>query len=173
MNRFSGRWVDNLMQKSHQKLQLKLLEKLFVTGIPFNIPHKFKFIELSDNRTILKLPYIRCNKNHLGGIHACATATLGEFPAGLGLVKHFSSSKYRLIMEELHVKYIKQAKEELIGIVEISDEQLALLKKELNETGITQAQIVTNIYNKGQEVIAEVHTKWQIKEWEKVSYKTI
>ncbi len=171
MNKTMTNLVDKLLENGHKKPVLKILEKIFNNGIPFNLPHKFIFKEITDKKIQLILPYIKKNKNHLGGIHACATATLGEYSAGLSLIRRFGSSKYRLIMEELHADYIKQVKEEVIGVVELDEAEKERIEKELNETGSCKVDISTNILNQNDEVIAVVQTKWQLKSWNKVTYK--
>lgn len=163
--------IDKLLTSSESKVALKALEKLFNSGIPFNLLHKFQFIELSHDRTILKLPGIRKNKNHLGGIHACATATLGEYPAGLSLVKHVGVSKYRFIMKKLEADYFKQSKSAVTGEVEIDHKELDRVRKELSESDKSEIIIVTNIKNLDEEVIAVIQTTWQLKHWDKVLYK--
>lgn len=163
--------VDNLMQKSHQKLALKGLEKLFNTGIPFNSPHKFEFVEISEQKTLLRLPFIRKNKNHLGGMHACAVATLGEFPAGLSLIKKFGATRYRLIMKRIQVEYFKQAKSELTGEVIIDHHELDELGKTLRQKNKAEIIIITNILNPENEVVSVVHTTWQLKNWKEVQFK--
>ena len=95
--------IDQLLKNSSNPIVLKLLNKTLNQGIPFNIPHKFKFIEVSPKKVIIELPYTRNNRNHLGGIHACATATLGEYPAGLLILKYFGIGTYRIIMSHLEV----------------------------------------------------------------------
>ena len=171
MNKKLSFLVDNLLDKSETRLALKALEKLFNTGIPFNMPHKFKFLELSDNKTQLKLPYKRVNQNHLGGMHACAIATLGEYPAGLSLIKRFGSSKYRLIMSKLEGDYIKQGRGDITGVVEIDESEFSRVENELTENDQSEIIISTNILNTNDEVIAVIQTTWQLKNWDKVSFK--
>lgn len=171
MNKALSKLIDKLIKNSTNKAALAVIEKMFNNGIPFNLPHKFKFIELSDKKVQVRLPFIKKNKNHLGGIHACATATLGEYTAGLSLIKIFGSSSHRLIMEEIHVNYIKQAKEELIGEVLIDPNEVCRITDELRDVRSSKMNIVTNILNKNLEVVAVVQTKWQLKCWDKVSFK--
>jgi acyl-coenzyme A thioesterase PaaI-like protein len=171
MNKTLTKLIDKLITNSTNKAALTVIEKMFNNGIPFNLPHKFKFMELTDKRVQVKLPFIKKNKNHLGGIHACATATLGEYAAGLSLIKSFGSSSHRLIMEEIHVNYIKQAKEDLIGEVIIDPNEVIRITNELITDSSSKMDIVTNVMNKNQEIIAVVQTKWQLKSWKKVSFK--
>ncbi|MBD63773.1 MAG: DUF4442 domain-containing protein [Halobacteriovoraceae bacterium] len=171
MNKQLSKLLDKLMAGSESKTKLVALETLFNQGIPFNIPHKFKFVEISHQKTVLKLPYIKKNKNHLGGLHACAVATLGEYPAGLTLVKKFGMSRYRLIMRRIQVEYFKQAKEALLGEVIVNHQELDQFGQQLQSEDMVEVEMTTNILNKSEEVIAVVHTVWQIKNWKKVSFK--
>jgi acyl-coenzyme A thioesterase PaaI-like protein len=169
MHKLGSSFIEKILDQSDKIFYLKIIEKIFIKGIPFNIPHKIKFIKMTDDVVILKLPYIKSNKNHLSGIHACASATVGEFSAGLSLVKHFGSSKYRIIMTELNVCYHKQAKEELFGITNKNIKEFKNLENQLQSIGVAQIEINTEIQNKEQEKIASVTTKWQLKTWSTVS----
>ena len=164
--------IDTLLSNSHKLLILKSLQGLFNNSIPFNKPHKFKFIEISDLKTQLKLPFIRLNKNHLGGMHACAIATLGEYPAGLTLIKYFGSTKYRIVMAKIEVNYLKQGRSDLIGNAEISSEEIQRIESELASDKKSNIIITTNILNKKNELVAEVFTTWQLKDWDAVSFKS-
>ena len=171
MNKKLSNLIDKLLLKSDSIIALKAIEKLFNIGIPFNLPHKFKFIELTEQKTRLLLPYKRVNQNHLGGMHACAIATLGEYPAGLALIKRFGSSKYRLIMSKLEGDYLKQGRENLFGDVSIDEDEFIRIENELKSSDVSEITISTNILNMKEEVIAVIQTTWQLKNWNKVSFK--
>lgn len=171
MNQQIYQLIDKLLRNSDSKTTLLALEKIFNTGIPFNIPHKFKFVELSHQKTLLKLPFILKNKNHLGGLHACAVATLGEYPAGLSLIKKFGASRYRLIMKRLQAEYFKQATTGVYGEVIIDHQELDQVGQKLKTDDSAEIIMTTNILNEDEEVIAVVQTTWQLKNWKKVSFK--
>ena len=171
MNRHTAKLIDRLLESSDSKFSLKALEKLFNLGIPFNLPHKFEFLEISSSKTLLKLPYIKKNQNHLGGLHACALATLGEYPAGLSLIKQFGSAKYRLIMRKLEADYFKQARGAVYGEVTCDPQVMAELTENLTAQDQAEVTLSTHIINQSQEVIAVIRTDWQVKNWEKVSFK--
>ncbi len=78
--------------------------------IPFNLPHKIRIKEIGADSIAMELPFIRANKNHINGIHACALATLCEYVSGLSLVRFLSPDKYRIILKDIHVIYHYQAK---------------------------------------------------------------
>jgi acyl-coenzyme A thioesterase PaaI-like protein len=162
--------VDKLIASSDRKAALIAIEKIFNNRIPFNLPHKFKFLELTEAATRLKLPYKKVNQNHLGGMHACAITTLGEYPAGLSLIKRFGSSKYRLIMTKLEADYIKQAMGELVGDVEIDHDEFNRIEQELEIADKATIIMVTNIKNTEDEIVSVVQTHWQLKNWKSVSF---
>ena len=74
-------------------------------GIPFNGPHKFKVDEIKPGFVACTAPFIRKNKNHLGGIHACCLATVSELSCGIALLSCLDAKKYRLIMQNMEVSY--------------------------------------------------------------------
>ena len=163
--------LDGLFARSDKKWALFGSQTLLNFGIPFNSPHKFKFLDIKEGVTTLKLPYKRVNKNHLGGIHACAIATLGEFPAGIVLVKALGFAKYRLIMKKLDAEYFLQAKTAVIGTATVSKEELIRVQSELKISDSSEVKVTTEIYDLNENHIATVNTTWQLKNWTKVSFK--
>src|SRR4051812_47753649 len=89
--------------------QLWILNKFIGNFIPFNGPHKYKIIRITDNGFEIEMPYKRKNLNHLKGLHACGLATLAELSAGLTLIRKLGFKDYRLIMQELNMEYFYQA----------------------------------------------------------------
>lgn len=159
-----------LLDKSDTKLGLKALEKALIHGIPFNIPHGFKLLKLDGHQAVMKLPFKRANKNHLGTAHACAIATLGEFPAGLLLIKNFSPEKYRVVMKELNVSYEKPGAGDLEGVASYESEALVAARKELDAHGHALVLGETDIFNSKGESIALVRTQWQLKKWSQTKH---
>ena len=171
MNRKLSRFVDKIISKSESKLGLAVMQKVFNTGIPFNIPHKFKFLEITNECTQLLIPDIRANRNHLGGIHACAIATLGEYASGLTLIKKFGNSKYRLIMEDIRVHYIKQGIGALTTEVTLEADEAQRIQKEIVDNNETHISFIANICNANDEIVAVVESNWQLKGWSSVTFK--
>jgi acyl-coenzyme A thioesterase PaaI-like protein len=163
--------VDKLLSNSDSKVGLLVLQKVLNSAIPFNIPHKFKFIELSDIRSQVSLPYIKYNKNHLGGIHACAIAALGEYTSGISVLKNFGFTKNRIILSDLHVNYIKQAKEAVTGEVTVDKDELKRVVDELKLEGVSEITLATNIINSNDEIVSVVQSTWQLKEWKRIKKK--
>ena len=157
--------------KRDDKLSRLALDNLLRVVIPFNTPHGFSFKKLSDEEVQISLPNFKLNHNHLGGIHACAIATLGEFCAGMTLVKHLGLSRYRFILSELSVKYHLQGRTGLTGVAKMSRERIDEIKQLLTEQEKVLVEHNTEILNRHGEKVADVKTVWQLKDWNKVQLK--
>lgn len=160
--------IDKLMANP-TKLNLIALDRVMSLGIPFNVPHGMTIRNISPDEVRVVLPNRKLNHNHLGGIHACAMATVGEYCAGLSLLSKFGISKYRLIMSELSVTYTWQGRTDLEGICSPRVIDADAVKAALDE-GQTYTQSFETILQEvktGKEV-ARVRTTWQLKPWNRV-----
>ncbi|HXH75279.1 MAG TPA: DUF4442 domain-containing protein [Bacteriovoracaceae bacterium] len=162
--------IDALLARPG-RFNLMTLNKVLTFGIPFNAPHGFKIKELSAEKVVISLPNKKLNHNHLGGIHACAMATVGEFCAGMSLLTTFGISRYRLILAELHVQYTYQGRTDLEGSCLISQIDKALLTQSLDQDGKYLQELKTIIKDVNAKEVAVITTLWQIKDWKKVNTK--
>ena len=162
--------LESLLKKN-TILSKMALNNVLRVAIPFNAPHGFSFKKISDYEVQISLPNFKLNHNHLGGMHACAIATLGEFCAGMTLAKHLGFQKYRFILSELSVKYHLQGRTGLTGIAQITPERIAEIKHDLTGKDKILVDHNTEIMNKHGEKVADVKTTWQIKDWTKVQLK--
>ncbi|MFL5786251.1 MAG: DUF4442 domain-containing protein [Bacteriovoracaceae bacterium] len=163
--------IDKLMANP-TKVNLIALDKVLRLGIPFNAPHGFAIKALSPDQVKVSLPNRKLNHNHIGGVHACAMATVGEYCAGLSLLSKFGISKYRLIMSDLSATYSWQGRMDLEGICSPTAIDEAAVKAALDE-GKTYSQPLETIIQEvktGKEV-ARVKTTWQLKPWGQVKTK--
>lgn len=160
--------IENLL-KNPTTLNKKILSGVLRFGIPFNISHKLKVIEIKDDHTIIEIPFIKKNKNHLGGQHACAIATVGEVTAGVNLMRFFSPRKYRFILSKLEVQYLYQGKTALQGISKLSLDKVNQTKTLIENEGKSLVEAHTEIYDQDKNLVANVQTIWQLKEWKKTS----
>jgi acyl-coenzyme A thioesterase PaaI-like protein len=151
--------------------KLSILDKALKIIIPFNAPHGFKLKTLSADEVVISLSNKKLNHNHLGGIHACAIATLGEYCAGIALLKCLGINKYRLILAELNVKYTYQGRADLEGVCSIHQIDLDKIKIALNNSDKYLQELKTNIKDIHGKEVALVTSLWQLKDWEKVKTK--
>lgn len=140
--------------------------------IPFNAPHGFQVMEITDSKVKVRLPYRRSNFNHIRGIHACALATVSEFSTGLLLIKRLDPAKYRLIMQRLEMDYHYQGKMGASAIFEITDEWLqdrVLVPLTMNESVVVPCEV--HIHDDKGNHLTTGKIFWQVKDWRKVRTK--
>jgi len=90
---------DVLFKKAqHSKFHKWVLNLALYRMIPFNKPHGFKVLQISDQEVRTFIPYKRKNFNHIRGLHATALATLSEFTTGLLLLNVLGSKNFRIIL---------------------------------------------------------------------------
>ena len=162
--------IDKLLENP-TKVNLMALDKLLTVGIPFNAPHGFKIKSLNQDAVIIALPNRKLNHNHIGGIHACAMATVGEYCAGLSLLSSFGISKYRLILSDLSVKYTYQGRVDLEGVCYPNQIDVEKVRVALEADGIYSQPLKTTIRDLNGKEVAVVSTVWQLKNWEQVKTK--
>ncbi len=140
--------------------------------IPFNRPHGFNIEAIGEDFVRTGSGYRKSNFNHIRGIHACAIATIAEFSAGFLLMIKLDPARYRLIMSNMEVEYIYQAKENIFSESRCSNERLntevivALKNQEL-----VTVRMESRIFDASGNDIALAHTTWQIKRWDVVKTK--
>jgi len=162
--------IDKLLANP-TPMNLMAIDKVLRLGIPFNAPHGFKIKNLSKDAVIISLPNRKLNHNHIGGIHACAMATVGEYCAGMSLLSSFGISKYRLILSELNVKYTYQGRVDLEGICYPNQIDVEAVREGLEKEGKYLQPLKTIIRDLNGKEVAEVMTIWQLKNWEQVKTK--
>ena len=155
----------------NDKVGLFAIDKILTMAIPFNAPHGFTIKKIESESVEIHMSNRKLNHNHLGGMHACAMATLGEYCAGLTFIKNFGLDDYRLIMKELKAEYYLQGRTNLIGKAYITEEQVAKLRADLELSEKVLFPHQTEIFNTKGEKVALIQTLWQLKRWDKVNLK--
>ena len=135
--------------------------------IPFNAPHRFKITKVTSDSISITAPYIRRNKNHVNGIHACALATLCEYSCGLTLVRVFNPKTYRVILKELKVNYQYQAKDTVTASYSLAADTISAIQKTLNKEDAALYTCIVNIIDAQGNAICTGEVTWQIKPWSK------
>lgn len=165
--------IDKLIQRAKTskwgRIKLNFLLQRF---IPFNRPHGFKVVSISDYEVKVKIPYWRINQNHLKGLHACCLATAAEYCSGFLLLHKLGMKNYRLIMESMNVSYKYQGKTEAYAIFKIDEEDFqSNVLRPLKEEGIVYKKCVIEVHDISGNLLCEAQTNWQIKTWDKVKTK--
>ena len=141
------------------------LTRVFWMWIPFNKPHRFRIGSLAEGAASVEAPPRRWNRNHLGTVHACALATIGEFAAGLALLGAFDPSEYRLIMSRLEVDYTRRAKGRILAAAAL---ELDALRADLAASDVALSVVESELRDGEGEVVARVRTHWQVKSWKSI-----
>jgi hypothetical protein len=140
--------------------------------IPFNKPHRFKIVELSDFRIKTLVPYRKSNFNHIRGLHACSLATISEFTTGFLLISNLDMKKYRLIMPRLEMDYHYQGKMDSYAEFAISPDWIS--EKIITPLKTQDAVVVPceiRIIDAQGNHLTTGKIFWQIKDWSKVKTK--
>lgn len=165
--------IGKIIKKAQQgKFWLWVLNYFLMKYIPFNKPHKIRIKKLAADRVEVVLPYIKKNRNHLNGLHACALATAAEFSSGFLLLSKLDIKKYRLIMEKIEVVYHYQGKTEAKAVYAISDEEFNKQILEPLQTNEKLSYICkVEIMDLEQNLLCTANMHWQVKNWGKVKLK--
>ena len=162
--------ANALIEKAKtSKFYLNMLNFVLSRVVPFNRPHFFRIISISDNEIKVKLPYRRANINHLKGIHACALATLAEFTSGVMLLNLIDNAKYRMLIKNLQVEYHFQCKTGALAHFSMSNETFkSTILDPLTINDSIDLQSEVKIRDRDGNHVCTGNITWQIKSWEKV-----
>lgn len=148
---------------------LWLLNVAFNRMVPFNGPHGFRISEIGDHHVKTYLPYRRRNLNHVGGLHACALATLTEITCGFFFAVKLNPKKYRLILRKLEIDYLYQGKTHATAEFSLTDEWLNsnvfVPLASADAVDVVAEVVIRDV--KGNQLTAG-KAYWQIKDWAKV-----
>lgn len=159
----------SLIQKAKtSKKHLWLLNRVMNHAVPFNKPHGFQILRITDDQVETSASYQKKNFNHVKGIHACSIATVGELAAGLVIMSNFSPLEYRVIMSNINIDYHYQAKKNIVATAMIAQPEKEAILKALSQDGKTLQTITTDIRDEDQKQVATVKSTWQIKPWKDV-----
>ncbi len=160
---------DKIFEKAKRSaFYLFLLNQGLGRMIPFNSPHKFTIVNIGTSSLKIAIPYIRKNKNHINGIHACALATLCEYISGLCLARAFPPEKFRIILKEIHMEYHYQAKMKVLAEFSIEPSAIHEIKTLLEKESSVFKSYTVRVYDEANNFICTGSITWQIKPWDKV-----
>lgn len=165
--------LTSILKKSTKSSNyLRLLNYGLSRKIPFNKPHGFKILEVGEDQVTTFLPFKKSNLNHIGGLHACALATLSELTTGLSLFRQLNASSYRIIMKSIRMEYYYQAKTGVTATFKISKQEIQekILSKLESEESVTMICDIS-CYDTSKNHICSGFIEWQVKDWKKVKTK--
>jgi acyl-coenzyme A thioesterase PaaI-like protein len=158
-----------IVKARSSKIQLRWLNIILRFAIPFNRPHGFRITHIDENAISVKLPYKRANLNHIGGLHACALATLAEFSTGLLLISRLGMKSYRIILQHIEMDYHYQGKSRATAEFQIDEDWLREQVTDVLAKG-DKATVACSvfIFDEQKNHLATGKVVWQIKSWKLV-----
>lgn len=115
INRFSDGW------------RVRLLTFFFGRVIKFAGTAKVRIDALEFERSQLTLKNRRRVQNHIGSVHAAATALLGESATGFLIGMHVPDDKIPLL-KSMHVDYVKRSDGDLTAVATLTPEQINAMR---------------------------------------------
>ena len=160
-------------KSEHSALYRWFFNRLLNGMIPFNKPHGFSLDAMGPDWLEVTLPYKRSNKNHIGGLHACALATASELASGLQLMRALNSTKYRIVMKSLSVEYLYQGKTRARARSSLTQTELktSILDPLDQDDAILYSSKVV-IHDELKNALCESSIDWQVKKWDAVRTAT-
>lgn len=156
----------------HSAFWLWVLNQALPRIVPFNGPHRFSVVAISDHHLKSRIPYRKSNFNHIRGLHACALATISEFATGFLLLSRLDIKKYRLIMQRIEMDYHYQGKMDAFAEFSTSDawydEQII---GPLRTNDAVVVPCVVKIHDAKGNHLTTGKVFWQVKDWTKVKTK--
>jgi len=124
--------IVNKLEKLPHWLCYLLLNYLLGLKVKFVGTAKVRCLHLSADKAVFKLANRRKVRNHIGTIHAAATALVAETATGMALAMHLPDDKLPLL-KSMHIDYLSRTKGDLIAESSLTAEQIELLHT--NEKG--------------------------------------
>lgn len=149
------------------------LNRFFRWALPFNAPHGIRIVRISPEGVKVQLPDWRINHNHLGGMHACAMATVCEFASGLCVLDCFKMSEFRLIMHRLEVDYHRRAVPGMCTAEAVIDSAMqAQIETELHTSKdrTSRFMLASQLRDVDGHIVATAEVHWHVKSWNAVRY---
>lgn len=163
-------FVRNFENRSPKLTRFAAMKILGVIS-PFNRHLSADLLEWTDQKAVISLKRRRGVRNHVKSVHAGALFTLGETCAGLVIIRNFPFQGFRPLMSEVNVRYLKQARGDVIGTCNVAPEAIAKMHADLKAGEIPAIVLTTEIHDGTGRLIAVATTNWQVKPWQMVKTK--
>ena len=141
------------------------LDRLMRVALPFNRPHRIRIAAVTEEHVEITLPSRRSNRNHLGGMHACAIATALEFGSGASILLEVGMQDYRIIMSRLEIDYLAKPKGDCLVRAKRNTPDVQGLTGVLESEGVARIVQPSSLYDASGEHCAEATVHWHLKAW--------
>lgn len=132
--------VDKL-NKRPKWLRYRLLSFALGYTVKFIGTAGVKCLHLSAEKSVFQVKNRRRVRNHIGSVHAAATALVVESATGMALAMHIPDGKIPVI-KTMHIDYTKRSTGSITATARISEEQIEQLHSEDRGSIIVQCEVL-------------------------------
>ena len=130
-----------------------MMKELIETKVAFIERAGIKAIELKSGYVKLSAP-IKGNENHIGKMYAGALFTIAEMPVGAIYLTTFDINKYYPVVKEMTIQYRKLAKTDVMVELSLTEEEIAKIILETDETGKSEFNVQIDVIDESGEIVA-------------------
>lgn len=134
-----------------------LLTRMFGRIVPFLGTAGVRFESVGRHRVVVRLRNRRRVQNHIGGVHAAATALLAETASGFVMGMNVPDDKL-LLLKSMKLDYLQRASGDLRAEASLSDAQIQALCSE--EKGNTPVTVTVSDASGAEPVVCEMIWAW-------------
>jgi len=168
MNAWVAKRADQALEAARQGSPAAM-DRLMRVALPFNRPHRISISAVTGDAVEVGLPERRSNRNHLGGMHACAIATALEFCSGAAVLIEVGMRDYRIIMSRIEVDYLAKPQGDCVARSSRNTPDVKGLSGVLEKEGVARLVMTSDLYDNRGEHCAQAQIHWHLKVWERRS----
>ncbi len=136
-----------------RRLQTLMMGRL----VPFLKTAGLRFDHLSADEVRVSVRNRRKIQNHIGGVHACATALLAETATGFVTIMNTPDDKL-ILLKSMHIDYTRRASGDLYAVATLNPQQAALIAQEARGSISVPCQVYDSRHE--QPVTVEMVWAW-------------
>ena len=152
--------VVDKINKKPAWLRNRALSYVLGSTIKFVGTAVIKCIQLSQEKAVFRLDNRKKVRNHIGTIHAAASALVAETATGIALGMHLPDNKIPLL-KSMQVDYTRRSSGGLTATASLTDEQIALLHSEDKGSIVVSCTVIDD--SKEEPIDCKMHWAWTLK----------
>ena len=129
------------LDKKPKWLRYRLLSFALGSTVKFVGTAGIKCLYLGQDKSVFQLKNKKKVRNHIGTLHAAASALVAETATGMALGMHIPDNKIP-VLKTMHVNYLKRSKGGLTAEASLTDEQIEALHNEDKGSFVINCQVV-------------------------------